>query len=406
MQSAPAHQANIGEWTVMKKLSARLLTGSVALIAMLGAGASLVRAQDLQMQWVARLSSYKGNTRCSYGDSDCNRCANNVRSRFSAMKNAGGNDYEYNYDRLGSYPPALKHPQNDFSTGPAGGKHLQSFNRLGIEDADGRAWFAGTYGSLQADDATMFLVSAPVSSTGAVNGNGRLQYMYAAWDRHPGGSQGVGKYLLIGHDELDLGRGGYLEVYNLTDKQHGTRKRVPSHGNVRIAAVGAAKLAGGGLLVMAKRAGDDNLVFDIHYAQTVTNGLPGWEYITSVQGVQQVENMSLITECGTSDIYVLTGQGSDSGVGTNYWKLYLLRQTKGYPELLLVDSANKNQDSDCDARAAATAYVSKDGNLAFYCAQKLALDPVAAALCASGVPFTCEAAFGTVDDNMTFRQYW
>jgi hypothetical protein len=304
----------------------------------------------------------------------------------------------------------MKRPIDFLSVQPSGGKHLQSFTRIASNDSEG-AWFAVTYGSLSAGASTMFLVNSSVNgSTGAVNGNASLAFAYSAWDRHPGGSQALGKYLLISHDEGDLDRGGYFEVYNLTVMQQGTRTRKPSFGDKRVAAAGAAKLAGGGVLIAGKRAGDDAEVrnlFDFYYADTVARELPGWQYIGSSQGVQQVENISLITECGTRDIYILTGQGDDSGSGTNYWRLLRLQQTGTSlaPELVLVDSANKNQDLDCDARAAGTAYVSRDGNLAFYCAQKLALDSDAAYLCSIGVVTACPAA-GAIDNNMTFRQYW
>ncbi len=368
---------------------------------------------DVANLYTARLSNLKGNINCRVGDLDCNLCTPNVRSTFATFKNAGGRDYDYGFDLTRSYAPGGFTPPEFLTITPTkGGGHLQTLARIPLEGTGTtRTWFAATYGKGELGSSVVYLVSMPTNTAGTLSGDGRLEYVFRAPGDHPGGSQAVGTTLVVSHDELS--NGGYFEAYDFTSlgSSPTAAVRMPTLGNKRMAAVAATKLAGGGLLVLGKQAGDDEKSYDLYYAHTVRNGVPGWQYIGKGAGSEQIENVSLVTECGTGDLYAVTATGTDALID-NKWKLYRLSLAATGPALTLIDNVSKQAGKDCDARASGTAFVSRGGALHFYCSQKVATEAtvgisdclLGAILPGHGFEFGCLNSL-VMERSMTVREY-
>ncbi|HYX35598.1 MAG TPA: hypothetical protein VE954_21075 [Oligoflexus sp.] len=90
------------------------------------------------------------------------------------------------------------------------------------------------------------------------------------------------------------------------------------------------------------------------------------------------ENISLVTECGSRKLYLIsaTATGLTSGKNfvyrNNVYTLMSLTMAKGKPTLdIIKKDDDEEQGASCDARASGTHFVDKGGNLRRYCSQKL-----------------------------------
>lgn len=316
--------------------------------------------------WVARFSMLKGDVTCKYGDADCNRCAKNVEANFVDI--GKGRVFNYDYELRDKYKPSGLEPKDYLTRGPDGGTHLQSFVRIPLDKAAGsNAWFAGTYGG---PDATVFVVSMPAEgSGGAVEGDGRLKYLYRAEGDHPGGAQALGHNLLIGRS---AGEKGYVDIYDLSAPGAGTVKTVAV--GYKNSSVAAAKLAGGGYLILSKDSGK-NGNYAPFYTSSLTSG--NWEALPKIQAGNGVENISLVTECGTQKIFLITATANGATdtknpiYDDNIYRLYSLNFAGGKPGLAFENETSDTQSIACDGRASATHFVDGQGNLRRYCSQKL-----------------------------------
>jgi len=84
------------------------------------------------------------------------------------------------------------------------------------------------------------------------------------------------------------------------------------------------------------------------------------------------ENLSVITECGTGDVYTVHTTGEQKGVkairGNGYWRLSALKNKNGKLELTPINAFSQRQNMpSCNIRAAATVHVNKQRKLEFYC---------------------------------------
>jgi hypothetical protein len=84
--------------------------------------------------------------------------------------------------------------------------------------------------------------------------------------------------------------------------------------------------------------------------------------------VQGFENLSIVTECGTGDLYVLGVNGGEFPDTANEWWLHRLEDG---PTLKFVDKNTLDIRGDaCNPRASGTAFAGAYGELGLYCHQK------------------------------------
>jgi hypothetical protein len=102
--------------------------------------------------------------------------------------------------------------------------------------------------------------------------------------------------------------------------------------------------------------------------------LGGFTYLGQNTGKYGNENITIVTECGTGDLYMIGSTASGTFVsGDNRWSLY--RITPGaIPDIENVANSTKGKDPECDARAAGTATAGRYGTLNVYCHEKLEHD--------------------------------
>lgn len=90
------------------------------------------------------------------------------------------------------------------------------------------------------------------------------------------------------------------------------------------------------------------------------------------QGFRFAENMSLVTECGSGDIYAVHTTGDQNGLtaisGNGYWRLSKLAQRGQQLTLQPVNAFINTQNiASCSMRATATVHVNPANRLEFYC---------------------------------------
>ncbi len=374
----------------------------------------------------------KADLTCAYGGPDCNRCVNDVRGEFAKLGNLTKPALQkYEYGVSSTYQPANWTPR-DFLTRQAIAGHLQSFVRLPVDTgSDQDAWFAATYSDSKeisgVRTGAVYLVRAPVTWAGhSVRATGHMEYVYKTAE-HPGGAQAIGRYLAVGVDDFGSAT---LDVYNLSSKSdaHKETAKLPH----RTAGVGLAKLAAGGYLIMSKRWGS-NTTFDLYHTLSLDNlaRYTDLRLLGSGNGATGAENVSVVTECGTGDLYGVTTTGDEPLHNDNYWSLYAITGVANAPRIDLVSTKTTEQSGACDGRASATAFATMDGDLSFYCSQnvgtqirteagtcaELAVGPscsgfwdCAVAVSTGGLSEVVENGYAcidaaTLDDEMQFKEW-
>jgi len=341
-----------------------------------------VRALDSVLTWKARHASFRGNTSCSYGDPGCNRCVNDVRKQFDAMTRDGqmveminGWTWEDRDYKPSSFKPTevltmlpgsfnIPLPGQDLSIGPGSGSHFQSIVR---SQSSSPALFA-SYGG---DKAAIFMVDTPERTSGEI-GAGALQWLYPGETTHPGGMAAIGEYLVVASDDDDR---PLLHFLNVSDAP---RAGVTRDISTAVANVSAVQLDSEGYLLLTTTTSKRN-----EYRVWFTTSLdsPRIEEVAhdfieasgpevDVDGSHGFENTTLITECGTGDIYMLgvNGKPDISADNKGLWYLYKLTADG---RLQYVSRNTRNMHgAACNTRASGSAFAGPEGELVFYCHQK------------------------------------
>lgn len=337
----------------------------------------------------------KGATGCSSNAPDCNRCTPNVVAQFRKVKNGQANwkakPWRFQWGR--KYPPyAVDGYQafdedSDLANGTGiSYSHPQGFvraNRAG-------AMYVGSHSRHDAaKPGTIFIVRQ--DSTGKK----ALVALHKTRHKHPSGVHMLGKYVLFGDRSggrsqlrmLDLDR-KYTRhdiSYDLPSFEGASSGLKPKFGG----GVGAAKLSDGSYLlvstlkggkapgprydqffVMKGALGSSSLA--ITYAGEHRYENPSW----ANKDFRYSENISLITECGTGDIFAVhtSGDGRESGVdgleGGGYWRLSKLERHQGKLRFKPLSVFQMSQNTaNCHIRSSATVGVSPNGKLEFLCHQ-------------------------------------
>jgi hypothetical protein len=371
----------------------------------------IASAQDVVNLWQARFATARGETRCAYGASDCNRCVYDVQGQFKKMTIDGAMDRraaDWTFTPGNYYAPKGTLPSSTFDyvdvalsdLGLTGTPpnidvhdfgHFQSFARLPTTADNEIAYvtaFDGKNGSLFGTTAKRM--------SGVDEGrlsNATLSYMDGARTVHIGGMQGIGRRALIAQ-ETPGGGPATLSFYDFTypsapSALHTDLRAVSGQNSA--ANVGVVKLASGGYFIVSSE-GSYHQNYRVYYTPSLSAPRLEPIYRPSVvypsapsrSGTKDgFENVSLVTECGTGDVYMVGVTGPDmfggmaistatygavdSGYGAakGTWSLYKL--TNPISAELVATNAVDMDRASCDPRGGGSAFAGQHGELVFYC---------------------------------------
>ena len=317
----------------------------------------------------------KGDTRCQRGDPDCNVCASNVQQQFSRAS-AGKINWKtqsWNFTWAKKYLPNNLRPLDIFDGKPAfplgiPNKHIQGFARTNSNQFP----FVGTHSHKR--KGGIFAVSQ--------DGKRRKQLSSLQHSKggHPSGIQVIGKYLVYGD-------GGALVFKDINSPSQTRTTQVMITPKARFGyggGLGLLRLSKNNLLVLTTGPGsqDNRPRYNYFYHLKMQNGMPTnlslinkslfsipsqWPSILRFS-----ENLSLITECGTGDIFSVHTTGDSKGLGTmtgnGYWRLSKLKKTNGKLSLSpLAAFATRQNMPSCNLSSAATVHTNQRHQLEFYC---------------------------------------
>ena len=352
------------------------------------------------------LNTLRGDTACTYGDPDCNKCATDVATQFKLAFETGHrpwigwDDRSWSFRGDQRYPPDELKPEVVFSPygedGQAGivSKHIQTFVRTNSS----RIPYAGSH-SHKSTGSIFF-----VERDGGAN---KLHSIYRSAHDHPSGVAVLGDGVFVAEGD-DLRR---FRVSAAGTSKNDDRFTVPkSDVNRSIdpgddgrglqgggGGVGLAKLADGSTFLIVtspgggfrdgstKAAREDN---DRPRYTRVYRMLPNafadnpqmvflgeWPH----DGVSArpdspraySENLSAVTECGTGHIYTIHTTGEYALKGHGYWRLSRLDGPPDKPRFVHIQTARQSQNNEsCHHRSSATVSVNQKGELEFLCSER------------------------------------
>ena len=330
------------------------------------------------------IKDIKGDTSCSLGDPDCNTCATNVQQQFkkAAKGQIAWRNKPWRFTWPQPYPPNNLQPLDIFDGEPAHAlgipdTHVQGFVRTNSS----RFPYAGSHSHKQ--KGGIFVISE------LGDGKKYLETLHSTKSRHPSGVHILGKYLLYGDNNTIV----FKDINSPNQQQDIVIPipRLPSINNQKPAfggGIGVLKLATNEhLLVMSSPGGQDNRprvsqFYRLHSVDSANGVRPHHltfinqsRVIKPVQWSRKLiysENMTLITECGTGDIYAIHTSGDQKGIsavkGNGYWRLSKLMQHQNKLSFRAVRAFITRQNmASCNVRASATAFVTPQHKLELYC---------------------------------------
>ena len=320
-------------------------------------------------------SFIKGDTSCKKGDANCNVCASNIQQQF-ARASAGQlkwrkQSWHFTWNKR--YPPFGIRPLDVFDGDPAyplgiPNKHIQGFSRTNSE----RFPFVGTHS--HKSKGGVFVVSR--------NNSGRknLASLQQSKGGHPSGVQVIGRYLVYGSNGSLI-----FKDINSPSNKHTTKIKITPREKFSFGGgLGLLRLSKNNLLVLTTGPGsqDSRPRYNYFYHLKLNKGVPTkLTFINKSQftiprqwpkPLRFSENLSLITECGTGDLYSIHTTGDSKGLGAvtgnGYWRLSKLTQSQGKLSLYPLSAFVTRQNMpNCSISSAATVSVNKQHELEFYC---------------------------------------
>lgn len=292
---------------------------------------------------------------------DCNPCAPNVKAQF---ENRWGTPFaveswKFNWET--NYPPSNREPDNVFTD------HVQGFTRTNSSVFP----FAGTYSSDTSNNGGIYFI------------NGSMKYMHSAAHRHPSGVSAFGKYVVV----ADVDHRTRLMNLDLAATNHTID--FPTAGTYRAGGgVGIAKLASDGYLLISSPKGGDEAAKSVRFfhlhgniENPVVTPAGTWAY-TQPSGwsgdYSRSENLSVITECGTGDVYTAAFGGKIAPVFTNGFVLLskVVQRTNGAGLGLDPIKAYPIAQSQawCALLSAGSAWVAPNGAIDIMCSERASID--------------------------------
>lgn len=319
-------------------------------------------------------SSYKADTTCDKSDPSCNVCATDVQRQFhdavdgklSWKTNSWTFDWEQSYEPDNATPKSIfGSPVEGFLGFYASVNHVQGFVRTNSDLYP----YSGSHS--HTTQGGIFVVKNTDNGL-------ELASLHKSEGNHPSGVHVLGNYLVYGD-------GSQLVFKDLNSSNH------EEDINLNISAakfgggLGFAKLVNGSYLAITTGpGGESNLdkrdqFYDLEFQNDEPSSLTylndskvtlpsDWprqdRYILS-------ENLSVITECGTGDIYTVNVSGStNEGLfgGYGFWRLSKLESQDDEFKLSAVNYYQNDQNiSTCTPRASGTVSVDANNKLEFYC---------------------------------------
>lgn len=313
----------------------------------------------------------KGSTRCRNGKM-CNVCAANVQQQFqkASSKQISWSRKRWNFRWPQPYPPQNVRPLDVFDGDAKYALGIPDTHVQGFVRTNSRQFpYAGSHSHKR--KGGIFVVKQ------GANGEQFLSSLHQTTGRHPSGVQIIGNYLIYG------------EGTRLFFKDMNSRNQ---NNDIRLTASGAN--FGGGLAIFKLTRNNHLLVttgpggqkrgtrYNRFYHLKSVNGRPSslrfinqsttkkpqqWPNILAYS-----ENMSLITECDTGDVYAVHTTGDENGIaaisGKGYWRLSKLVSNGKALGLKAVNAFTTGQDMKrCNVRASATVSVNPQNRLEFLC---------------------------------------
>ena len=336
----------------------------------------------------------KGFLGCKVNDPDCNRCTANVVSQFNKVRTgqATWKNKPWRFEWGRRYRPysITGYQAFDEDSDLANGAGLSWSHPQGFVRANRPgAMYVGSHSRYdKRKPGTIFIVRQDSQ------GRKYLSALHRTRHKHPSGVHMLGKYVLFGDRQ---GGKSQLRMIDLDKRleQHDLTYDLPTFGGPSGAirpnfggGIGAAKLSDGSyLLVSTVRGGHAvGARYDQFFRMKGAPGRPGDLSITFIGASQYrnpawakkdyrySENVSLVTECGTGDIYAVhttgDGSGADGLVGGGYWRLSkLVRSGSGLAFQPLAVFEMSQNTANCHMRSSATVGVAPNGKLEFLCHQ-------------------------------------
>lgn len=342
------------------------------------------KIDDIEVTWFygpGKLATL-GDTKCQFGDLDCNKCANNVEAQFAQGMDQSWVKGSWDFDGGHRYRPDGMQPKNSFQSG---GKHIQGFVRTNSV----RYPYAGSH-SHRKKGFIFFLEDKKWSRTSG-NAKNVLYSMHKSRVEHPSGVSILGDGLFVA--ELENGK-DYLRWFGINaagDKQQ-HRYRLPGLRSAG-GGLGLAKLSDGSSLLIVSHPGGGFFRSlkkkNLEPRHTRFFKLTPDAFRPSSDGIQLLgeqqhqveakpkkpyaysENLSVVTECGSGSIYTIHTTGDWGLEGKGYWRLSKLEGGLTDPHLVFISMKEKNQHAEyCHHRSAATVHVNKHGKLEFLCSER------------------------------------
>lgn len=314
----------------------------------------------------------KGDTRCAFGQNDCNVCAVNVQQQFqkASAKQINWNRKRWNFTWPQPYPPQNVRPFDVFDGDPKYALGIPDTHVQGFVRTNSNLYpYAGSHSHKR--KGGIFVIKQ------GANGEQFLSSLHQTTGRHPSGVQVIGRYLIYGE-----GTRLYFKDINSKSQDYDIRLTAPraQFGG----GLGIIKLADNNHLLITTGPGGQKAGtrFNRFYHLKSTNGRPSsLTYLneSTTKKPQQwpgilafSENMSLITECGTGDVYSVHTTGDEQGLsaisGKGYWRLSKLVNNGKVLGLKAVNAFTTGQDMKrCNVRASATVNVNARNRLEFVC---------------------------------------
>ena len=319
------------------------------------------------------LSKYiKGATRCPPGRTDCNVCAVNVKQQFqkASSNQLNWSRKNWNFAWPQAYPPQNVRPLDVFDGDAKYALGIPNTHVQGFVRTNNRLFpYAGSHSHKR--KGGIFVVKQ------GANGEQFLSSLHQTSGRHPSGVQVIGKYLVYGE-------GTRLFFKDMNSRNQDLDIRLSAKGANFGGGLGIVKLARDNHLLITTGPGGQKrgIRYNRFYHLKSVNGRPvSLKFInqSTTKKPQQwpniyqySENMSLITECGTGDVYSIHTTGDEQGVsaisGKGYWRLSKLVSNGKALGLTAINAFSTRQDMKrCNVRASATVNVNPQKRLEFVC---------------------------------------
>jgi hypothetical protein len=360
----------------------------------------------------AALSSFamKGYADPLFGSKTQNRCLMNVTQAFNSLPSSPVRN-RYQSRGGASLPPFNKTLRTfeacvvDWNGNSTIDRHIQGVARLpGVGDnrwlAVTRAHnleYAGVHlvhmGDLDGADGTRLLIPGK-SYKDPPPDSRRTEAFYSQYlTTHPGGVQSFGKYLAIAVEATNEER-PRIDLYDFSGGMT-TSANVGNYylGNLGESPTVTKSITGVAVTRLSQAINGGRYLFFVLGKDTAKNG---WFYVsdtgtltrnsklqfldyvdntdtTPSGAIREYQNVNLITECGSGDIYLLgtgnPGYAGSAGSGDNFADLFRLSMSGNSVRLERTArrSFQEGGADSCTFRAGATSYVDKDGRLLLYC---------------------------------------